>query len=71
MFEVTLLDAGRGGGIPASNAARCEPVDVSLALFALFNGIPRWYKSEGRKPAQIADDFLDLVVDGLRPRGGR
>jgi TetR/AcrR family transcriptional regulator, cholesterol catabolism regulator len=58
-------------GVRDGSIRRSEPVDVSLALFALFNGIPRWYKSEGRKPAQIADDFLDLVVDGLRPRGGR
>jgi AcrR family transcriptional regulator len=55
-------------GIKDGSIRKREPEDVSRALFALFNGIPRWYKEAGRKPAQIADDFLDIVVDGLRPR---
>jgi len=47
---------------------RNEPEDVSRVLFALFNGVPRWYKDGGRRPAQIADDFLDILAEGLRPR---
>lgn len=55
-------------GVKDGSIRRCEPGDVSRALFALFNGVPRWYKEEGRRPAQIADDFLEIIVDGLRPR---
>jgi TetR/AcrR family transcriptional regulator, cholesterol catabolism regulator len=51
---------------------RCDSADVSRALFAAFYGIPRWYKpGRGRTPAKIADDFLDLFVEGLRPRLAR
>ena len=55
-------------GVKDGSIRRCEPADVSRALFALFNGVPRWYREGSRKPAQIADDFLDLIVEGLRPR---
>jgi tetracycline repressor-like protein len=56
-------------GVRDGSMGRCEPDDVSRALFALFNGIPRWYRPQGsRAPAQIADDFLAIIVDGLRPR---
>lgn len=45
-----------------------EPLDVSRALFAAFNGIPVWYKAgAGRSPSQIAEDFLLLFLSGLAP----
>jgi TetR/AcrR family transcriptional regulator, cholesterol catabolism regulator len=55
-------------GVRDGSIRRCEADDVSRALFGCFNGIPRWYRSQGRKPAQIADDFLAIIVEGLRPR---
>ena len=54
-------------GIRDGSIRRCDAADVSRLLFAAFNGIPRWYKpGRSRKPGKIADDFLDLVIEGLR-----
>lgn len=46
-----------------------DPADVSRAMFAAFNGIPKWRdSSHARSPLAVADAFVDLFLVGLTPR---
>jgi len=49
-----------------------RPVDVrltTLALFGMCNWSYQWYRQDGRLPAQkIADEFVDLLLNGIGPR---
>ncbi len=55
----------RQGMRDGSVAAR-DPVDISLALFGIFNGMARWYRPRSRrKPAALAADMLAAVMDGI------
>ena len=44
----------------------CNPAIAARALFGAFNGIPRWFTTEGELNARdVADSYLDLFMTGL------
>jgi AcrR family transcriptional regulator len=46
--------------------APCDPVLTARALFGAFNGIPRWFHSEGAlKAKDVADGYMDLFATGI------
>lgn len=54
-------------GIRDGSIRSCDPVLASRSLFAIFNGLSRWYHAPYRKtPAQLAEDYIDLAFSGLR-----
>lgn len=56
-------------GIRDGSIRNCNPADVSRALYGAFNNIPKWINpQQARSPSTIAKVFLDLIVEGLRPR---
>ena len=56
-------------GIRDGSIRPCDPVAVSRALFAIFNGMARWYQAPHAKtPREFAIEFLDLFASGLQPR---
>lgn len=58
-------------GIKDRSIAQCDPTRASQALFAVFNGLARWYRAPyKRSPAQLAEEYLDLFFHGLQRRGG-
>jgi AcrR family transcriptional regulator len=52
-----------------------QPCDVKMTAFALagaLNWIPHWYREkQGMSAAQIADAFVAIFEEGLRPRTSR
>lgn len=53
-------------GMRDGSVAKGNAVDISLALFGIFNGMARWYRPHSkRKPAAIAADMLDAVMTGI------
>ena len=56
-------------GIEDGSLKDVEPRALGSFLFGAMNSLPKWYSPDGpRKPAEIADQYLDLVSDGIRPR---
>ena len=54
-------------GIADGTVRDCDPVMASRALYAIFNGMARWYREPHRQtPAELANDFLDIVFQGLQ-----
>lgn len=44
----------------------CDPVMATRALFSAFNGIPRWFRADGKLSlADVAQTYLDLFVTGM------
>ncbi len=44
----------------------CDPVLAARAMFGAFNGIPRWFHSDGSLDAKdVAEAYLDLIITGL------
>lgn len=49
----------------------CNPVVASRALFGAFNGIPRWFHTDGTlKAKDVADSYIDLFVTGMGRQQG-
>jgi AcrR family transcriptional regulator len=45
---------------------RCDPTLTARALFGAFNGIPRWFHSDGSADiGEIADMYLDVFMLGI------
>ncbi len=56
-------------GMRDGSVARRDPVDISRALFGVFNGMARWYRPGARrKPEAMAADLLAAVMDGIGVR---
>ncbi|MBL4789573.1 MAG: TetR family transcriptional regulator [Kordiimonadaceae bacterium] len=46
-----------------------EPRALGSFLFGAINSLPKWYSADGDlKPAEIADQYLDIVSNGIRPQ---
>jgi hypothetical protein len=61
-----LLREGREDG---SIRADVDPKMTAFALAGALNWIAHWYRSDATlTPDEIADRFVVLFVDGLRPR---
>lgn len=60
-----ILSAGmRDGSIRA-----CDPKMTAFALAGALNWIAHWHRAgESLTPVEIADRFLDVFLEGLRPR---
>jgi AcrR family transcriptional regulator len=55
-------------GAAAGRWRAVDPVDVR-GILGMFNYTARWIHRDGRlSPEQIADRYVDLLLDGLRPR---
>jgi TetR/AcrR family transcriptional regulator, cholesterol catabolism regulator len=53
-------------GMRDGSVAKADPVDISRALFGIFNGMARWYRAGAkRKPGKMAADLLATVLDGI------
>jgi hypothetical protein len=52
-----------------------QPCDVKMTAFALagaLNWIAHWYRvNQGMTAAQVADAFVTIFEEGLRPRAAR
>ncbi len=56
-------------GMRDGSVAKRDAVDISLALFGIFNGMARWYRAGSRKKAAVvAADMLGAVMDGIGKR---
>ena len=50
-------------GIARGDFEPTDPAIAATAILSALNGIPTWYRPDGRLPAdRIADHFVDLVV---------
>jgi AcrR family transcriptional regulator len=50
-------------GIATGHFEMTDPALAAMAVLSTLNGIPGWYRPEGRLPAaRIADHFVDLVL---------
>jgi hypothetical protein len=60
-----LLREGREDG----SIRETDPKMTAFALAGALNWIAHWYRSDASlKPDEIADRFVSLFVEGLRPR---
>lgn len=56
-----------GEGIESGEFVANDSRMTAMAILSSLNGIASWYRSDGeRTPEQIADDFADLFLRGLR-----
>lgn len=56
-------------GIADGSIRECDPKMTAFALAGALNWIGHWYRDEeSLKPAQIADRFIEIFENGLRPR---
>ncbi|MHC2576450.1 AcrR family transcriptional regulator [Bradyrhizobium diazoefficiens] len=56
-------------GIADGSIRPSDPKLTTFAIFGAFKGIASWYDANGPlKPAAIAEAFLDIIVQGLKPR---
>jgi TetR/AcrR family transcriptional regulator len=64
-----MLQAFLAEGLADGTIAGAQPKITEFFLIGALNWLPRWYKPGGTLSGkQLADIFLRLVVDGLRPR---
>jgi AcrR family transcriptional regulator len=57
-----ILEGSKDGSL-----RRCDPKMAAFAIAGAFNWIAHWYRSDDALSAtQIAEQFIDLFVDGLR-----
>jgi len=57
-------------GIADGSIAPCDPKLAVFAIMGAINWLPHWFSPKGeRSAAEIADQFVKLFDDGLRPRG--
>lgn len=64
---VDLVQRGIDGGAFRPMDARV----VTMGILGMCNWTYRWYHSEGKEPSSIAREFLDLLMVGMLPGGGR
>jgi AcrR family transcriptional regulator len=58
-------------GVADGTIAGAEPKITEFFVIGALNWLPRWYKPDGTLTGQeLAEIFLRLVVEGLRPRRG-
>jgi AcrR family transcriptional regulator len=56
-------------GIADGSIRPCDPKLAAFAIFGAFKGIASWYDANGSlQPAAIAEAFLDVIVQGMKPR---
>jgi AcrR family transcriptional regulator len=56
-------------GIADRSIRPCDPKLTTFAIFGAFKGIASWYDSNGPStPGEIAEAYLDVLVQGLKPR---
>jgi AcrR family transcriptional regulator len=54
-------------GVEDGSIRPCAPADVSRALFAAFNGIPRWHHpGSSRSIRNITESFLRIFLQGIK-----
>jgi hypothetical protein len=47
----------------------CDAILTARALFGAFDGIPRWFRADGKlKAKDVADGYMDVFVTGLGRR---
>lgn len=53
-------------GMRDGSVSKRDPVDISRALFGIFNGMARWYRpGHRRKAGPMAADLLSAALDGI------
>ena len=59
-------------GIDDGSITPCDPVLVSLAIIGGMSWVPQWYRREEKAEPleEIAESFIDLYSNGLRPAAG-
>src|SRR3546814_13315679 len=58
-------------GVADGSVRPCKPVVTSRLLFAAFNGVARLPIDPARtQPFEMAEDFLNVLFQGLIPTGG-
>jgi AcrR family transcriptional regulator len=63
------IEAMLARGVEDGSIRRCDTASVVRLTLAAFVGIARWYTPGGKRtPSQIADEFLDVLIEGLAPR---
>lgn len=70
----TEIDRGLRGlieeGIADGSIAPCDPKMAAFALAGSLNWISHWYRADDSlRPDEIADRFLSVFEQGLKPRG--
>lgn len=56
-------------GIQDGSIRQCDPKMTAFALAGALNWVGHWYRrNDSLTPAQIADRFIDVFDNGLRPR---
>jgi AcrR family transcriptional regulator len=56
-------------GIADGTIRPCDPSVFSALLFGALNWVPRWHSASGKLSIpQVADTFMDLLVDGIAAR---
>jgi len=56
-------------GIADGSIGMCDPKMTAFALAGALNWIAHWYRErQSQSPAQIAEAFVALFDNGLRPR---
>jgi TetR/AcrR family transcriptional regulator len=64
-----MLQAFLAEGLADGSIAGAEPKITEFFLIGALNWLPRWYKPGGSLTGQeLAEIFLRLTIDGLRPR---
>jgi AcrR family transcriptional regulator len=67
-LEAAVQDMLREGQDDGS-IGRCDLVLTTRALFGAFNGIPRWFRRDGKlNAADVAESYLDTFVVGFGKR---
>jgi AcrR family transcriptional regulator len=56
-------------GIASGEFAPTDPKMATLLVLSAVNWMPQWYNPAGPlSPAEVADNFIELVLRGLEPR---
>lgn len=59
-------------GVADGSIAECDPKMTAFALAGALNWIAHWYRDQqAQSPGQVAEAFVTLFENGLRPRGER
>lgn len=62
-----MIVEGHGDG----SIRPCDPTLTARVLFGAFNGIPRWFHSDGElKVEDVADAYVDVFMIGIARAGG-
>ena len=59
-----LISEAKAGGLLKPDL---DPQLAALAVLGAINWVYRWYRPGTRSPEQIADQYADLLVDGMIP----